>query len=152
MTRAARSVYNFLDFHFGLYDNPQGIEFVVNCDDTVFVIIAFNPPPEPFIDYGLFYPSADFDTFMRDFRFTGAHAVKKLTVDDLWKLYYAGKAEIFCTIAVNAIWHALYYRLTKNNTMIVRDDHDIEHEVGEVLHYPQQFVEYTQAHYLHYHG
>jgi hypothetical protein len=152
MTRAERHIYAFFDYHLGIYDNPQGIEFCMNVDDSVFVIMPFNPPPEPWLDFGLLYPCNKFETFVSDFKFTGTHQLKKLTEEDLWKMYRVGKVEIFCTIVVKVIFHALYFRLAKNNTMIVRDDYDNEHELGEVLQYPGQFVEYTQAHFLDHYG
>ena len=148
MTKAEKHIYAFLDDHLGIYDNPQGIEFVMNNDDSVFVIIPLNPPPEPYVDFGLCYPSNDFYKFVRDFHFSGTLAVKALTIDNLWSMYYKGKVEIYCTIVVKVIFHVLYFRLTKNNTMIVRDDYDNEHEIFEVFKWPQQFLEYTQSHFL----
>jgi hypothetical protein len=152
MTKAGKHIYAFLDDHLGIYDNPQGIEFCMNMDDSVFVIVPLNPPPEPYVDFGLFYPGNDFNKFVRDFQFSGAQALKALTIDNLWSMYNKGKAEIYCTIVVKVIYHALYFRLTKNNTMIVRDDNDNEHEVFVVFKSPQQFLEYTQSHFLHHEG
>jgi hypothetical protein len=85
---------------------------------------------------------------MQDFRFHHSQELVSLTPAHLWSMYYNGKAEIYCSIVVKIIFHALYFRLTKNNTMIVRDDHDHEHEVGEVFHHPYQFLEYVQSHFL----
>lgn len=152
MTRAGKHIYAFLDDHLGIYDNPQGIEFCMNMDDSVFVIFPINPPPEPWIDYGLLYPSNEFNKFVRDFQFAGSQSLKRLTPDDLWTMYRKGKAEIYCTIVVKVIFYALYFRLTRRNTMIVRDDYDNEHELGEVFQYPAQFMEYTQSHFLHKEG
>jgi hypothetical protein len=147
MTRAERNIYSFLDNHLGLYDNPHGLEFCMNIDDSVFVVHPLSPP-EPWIDFGLLYPSAPFLTFMRDFRFKNSHDLVSLTPARLWAMYRQGQAEIYCTIVVKIIFHALYFRLTENNKMIVRDDHDNEHEIGEVLTSPNQFLEYTQNHFL----
>jgi hypothetical protein len=148
MTKAGRHIYAFLDNYLGIYDNPQGIEFCMNLDDSVFVIYPVNPPPEPWIDFGLLYPSNEFNKFVRDFHFAGARELKTMTPERLWGMYRKGKAEIYCTLCVQIIFHALYFRLTKKNTMIVRDDYDNEHEIGEVLQSPLQFMEYTQNHFL----
>jgi len=148
MNRAERNIYTFLDDHLGLYDNPLGVEFCMNIDDSVFVIHPLNPPPEPWVDYGLLYNSSPFFTFMQDFKFRHSQELVSLTPAHLWSMYYNGKAEIYCSIVVKIIFHALYFRLTKNNTMIVRDDHDNEHEVGEVFHNPHQFSDYTQSHFV----
>jgi len=147
MTRAGKHIYNFLDDHLGLYDNPQGIEFIMNMDDSVFVVCPINPP-EPYVDYGIIYPSQTFDEFVDDFQFSGTLALKALKADKLWALYNKGKAEIYCTIVVKVIFFALYFRLSKNNTMIVRDDYDKEHTLGVVFTSPQQFLEYTQSRFL----
>lgn len=144
MTRAGKYIYNFLDDHLGIYDNPQGIEFVMNIDDSVFVVYPINPPPEPYVDFGLMYPSQTLDEFVTDFQFTGTLGLKRLTPEQLWNMYQRGKVEIYCTIAVKVIFHALYFRMGGNNTMIVRDDYDQEHVLGEVLTSPYQFLEYTQ--------
>jgi hypothetical protein len=144
MTRAGRHIYAFLDDHLGIYDNPQGIEFVMNMDDSVFVICPIHPPPEPYIDFGLIYPSQPFDEFVEDFQFSGTLAVKRLNADKLWNMYQKGKVEIYCTIAIKVIFFALYFRIANDNTMIVRDDFDQEHVLGEVLTSPQQFLDYTQ--------
>lgn len=148
MTRAERNIYLFLDDHLGLYDNPHGLEFCMNIDDSVFVIHPINPPPEPWVDFGLLYPSNSFPRFMQDFHFKKPHELISLTPEHLWAMYKNGKAEIYCTIVVKIIFYALYFRLTKNNTMIVRDDYDNEHEVGEVFTSAHQFMEYTQSHFL----
>jgi hypothetical protein len=148
MTRAERNIYTFLDDHLGLYDNPHGLEFCMNVDDSVFVIHPLNPPPEPWADFGLLYNSTPFFTFMQDFKFHNSQELISLTPAHLWSMYYNGKAEIYCSIVVKIIFHALYFRLTKNNTMIVRDDHDNEHEIGEVFHHPHQFLDYTQSHFV----
>jgi hypothetical protein len=152
MTKAEKNIYAFLDDHLGIYDNPQGIEFIMNIDDSVFVIHSLDPPPEPYADFGLFYPSAAFITFVSDFQFTGSRALKTLTPEHLWDMYHKGKAEIYCTLVVKIIFYALYFRLTKHNTMIVRDDYDQEHEIGEVFTSPYQFLEYTQSHFLYHEG
>ena len=148
MTNAARHIYQFLDDYLGIYDNPQGIEFCMNNDDTVFVILPLNPPPEPWIDFGYMYPSTAFIKFVRDFQFASTLGLKRLSSANLESMYQAGKVEIYCTIVINVIFYCLYFRLTKHNTMIVRDDYDNEHEVGEVFHSPIQFMEYTQNHWL----
>jgi hypothetical protein len=148
MTRAGKHIYTLLDDHMGIYDNPQGIEFIMNMDDTVFVVYPINPPPEPYVDFGLMYPSQPFNKFVDDFKFSGTRALITMGANKLWALYNAGKAEIYCTIVVKVIFYALYFRLTKNNKMIIRDDHDREHELGMVLTSPQQFLEYTQGHFL----
>lgn len=148
MTRAGRHIYEFMDDHLGIYDNPQGIEFCMNTDDSIFVIYNFNPPPEEYVDFGLLYNSTPFSKFLRDFKFAGTKEVKALSPEHLWKMYYAGKVEIFCTLCVNVIFHALYYRISRRNTMIVRDDYDNRIELPEVLTTPRQFVEFTQQHFL----
>lgn len=120
----------------------------MNNDNTVFVVHPLNPPPEPWIDFGYMYPSTAFAKFVRDFQFTGTRGLKELTPANLETMYQAGKVEIYCSLVVKIIYHGLYFRLTKNNTMIVRDDNDNEHEVGEVFRSPIQFMEYTQNHWL----
>jgi hypothetical protein len=152
MTRAERNIYSFLDDHLGLYDNPHGLEFCMNIDDSVFVIHPLNPPPEPWVDFGLLYPSNPFSTFMQDFKFKKSQELIALTPAHLKAMYEEGLVEIYCTIVVKILFHALYFRLTKNNTMIVRDDYDHEHEVGVVFTYPHQFLEYTQSHFVHHEG
>ena len=148
MTRAGKHIYTLLDDHLGIYDNPQGIEFIMNMDDSVFVVCPVNPPPEPYVDFGLIYPSQPFNTFVNDFHFSGTRALITMNANKLWALYHTGKAEIYCTLVVKVIFYALYFRLAKNNTMIVRDDYDREHELGMVLTSAQQFLEYTQSHFL----
>lgn len=148
MTRAGKHIYTFLDDHLGIYDNPQGIEFVMNMDDSVFVVSPVTPPPEPYVDFGLIYPSQPFNTFVNDFQFSGSRALITMTPDRLWALYNKGKAEIYCTIVVKIIFYALYFRLTKNNRMIVRDDYDREHELGMVFTSAHQFLDYTQSLFL----
>src|SRR3954470_10800024 len=112
MTRAAKHIYTFLDDHLGLYDNPQGIEFIMNMDDSIFVVSPINPPPEPYVDFGLIYPVQPFDTFIADFQFSGTRALQTMTADKLWALYNVGQAEIYCTLVVKVIFYALYFRLT----------------------------------------
>jgi hypothetical protein len=148
MTRAERHIYTFLDDHLGLYDNPHGLEFCLNMDNSVFVITPLNPPPEPYIDFGLLYPSNPFTTFMRDFKFKKSQELIALTPAHLWTMYQNGIVEIYCTLVARIIFYPLYFRLTKHNTMIVRDDNDREHEVREVFKHPMQFMEYTQNHFL----
>ena len=148
MTRAGKHIYTLLDDHLGIYDNPQGIEFIMNVDDSVFVVCPINPPPEPYVDFGLMYPSQPFNKFIDDFQFSGTRALITMGDNKLWALYNTGQAEIYCTIVVKVIFYALYFRLAKNNKMIVRDDYDREHELGMVLTSPQQFLEYTQSNFL----
>ncbi len=148
MTRAAKHIYTLLDEHLGIYDNPQGIQFVMSFDDTVFVVKPINPPPEPYIDYGLLYPPNPFETFVDDFQFSGSRALTTMTPNKLWALYKLGKVEIYCTLVVGIIFYVLYFRLGKNNTMIVREENDREHELGMVLTSPQQIVDYTQNHFF----
>jgi hypothetical protein len=145
MTRAGKYIYAFLENHFGIYDNPQGIQFIMNMDDSVFVVCPIKPPPEPFAEFGLQYASETFDEFVNDFQFSGILALKRLTVDQLWDMYYKGKVELFCNIEVNVIFFELYFRMAKNNAMIVRDEDDREHVLAEVLTTPRQFLDYTQS-------
>ena len=114
-------------------------------DDSVFVVSPINPPPEPYVDFGLIYPDQPFETFVDDFQFSGTRALQTLTHEKMWVLYHTGKVEIYCTLVVKVIFYALYFRLTKNNRMIVRDDYDREHQLGMVFTSPQQFLEYTQS-------
>ncbi|MFL5747421.1 MAG: hypothetical protein ACJ751_22295 [Niastella sp.] len=147
MTRAAKHIYTLLDDHLGIYDNPQGIEFIMNLDDSVFVVSPIKPPPEPYVDYGLIYPCQPFNTFIDDFHFSGTRALQTMTQDKMWAMYHKGKAEIYCTLVVRVIMYALYFRLTKNNRMIVRDDYDREHTLEMVFTSPLQFLEYTESHF-----
>lgn len=152
MTRAERNIYLFLDDKLGLYDKPHGLEFCLNIDNSVFVIHPLHPPPEPWFDFGLLYPCNPFNTFVQDFHFKKSQELIALTPAHLWNMYQNGKVEIYCTLVVKIIFHALYFRRTKNNRMIVRDDHDNEHEIREVFTYPHQFATYTQSHFVHYEG
>gem|GEM_PF-4932529 len=45
MTRAAKHIYTFLDDRLGHYDNPQGVEFIMNIDDSVYVEALLSHPP-----------------------------------------------------------------------------------------------------------
>ena len=148
MKKASTYIYNFLDDHLGLYNNQQGIEFVVNNDDSVIVNYWIqDPPQEAHIEFGLWYTSNNFNDFIRDFGFAGTRALKALSPDYLWEMYYKGQAEIYCTLVVKVIFFALYFR-RQGNKMIVRDDQDKEYELGEVLQTPRQFAEYTQQQFL----
>ena len=144
MTRAGKYIYAFLDNHLGLYDNPHGLQFLMNNDESVYINCPINPPPEPYAEFGLLYASQSFDEFINDFQFTGTLGLKRLTAQQLWDMYYKGKVEVCCGIMVKIISYTLYFRIANNNTMIVRDDYDREHILGEVFTYPQQFLEYTQ--------
>jgi hypothetical protein len=137
-----------MDDHLGIYDNQHGLEFVMNIDDSVFVIYGIKDPPlEEYVDFGLLYPSNTFTNFMRDFRFAGPRELEALPPDRLWEMYYNGKAEIYCTIVVKVIFFALYFR-RQGDIMIVRDDDEKEYELGEILQWPRQFLEYTQQQFL----
>lgn len=152
MNRASKSIYEFLDDHLGLYDNQAGIEFCMNIDETVFVIYGIKDPPlEEYVDFGLLYPSSEFSQFMRDFKFAGTQELIAMKPDKLWEMYHSGKAEVYCTIVVRVIFFCLYFR-RQGNKMIVRDEHDLEYELGEVLQTPRQFLEYTQQQFLLYEG
>gem|GEM_PF-4374502 len=70
-----------------------------------------------------------------------------MTPARLWALYHKGKAEMYCTIVAKFIFYTLYFRLTKNNQMIVHDDFDCEHRLGMVFTNPHQFLDYTQNHF-----
>jgi hypothetical protein len=94
------------------------------------------------------YPPTAFTKFVRDFQFTGIQGLKDLTQADLETMYQNGKVEIYCTLCIQVIFHALYFSISKRNTMIVRDDNDNKHEVGEIFHSPIQFMEYTTNHFL----
>ena len=144
MDKTSKYVYDFLDDHLGLYNNQQGIEFVVNNDDTVFVNYWIKDPSlEAHIEFGLFYSSESFNDFINDFRFAGTRALKALSPDRLWEMYNKGQAEVYCIVAEKENFYMLYFRRT-GNTMIVRDEHDNEYELEEILQTPRQFVEYTQ--------
>ena len=148
MNRACKYIYDFLDDHLGIYDNQQGLEFVMNIDDTVFVVYDVKDPPlEAYIDFGLVYPSNTIVNFVRDFNFINTRQLKALSPGHLWEMYYKGKVEIYCTITVKVIYFSLSFRL-QGNKMIVRDDEDKEYELGEILQTPKQFAEYTQQQFL----
>jgi hypothetical protein len=144
MNTASKYIYIFLDDHLGLYNNPQGIEFVVHNDDTVFVNYLIEDPTLPAnIEFGLCYTSNDFNDFIGDFRLTGVHALNALTPDRLWEKYYTGQAEIYCILAEKGIYCTMYFRLS-GNKMIVHDDNNAPYELNEILQTPRQFAAYTE--------
>jgi hypothetical protein len=148
MSRASKYIYNFLDNYPCSYNNRQGIEFVVNVDDSVIVnYVMKDLPLSAYFEFGLCYTSNDFNDFMRDFDFTGTQQLKALSPDRLWELYYKGQAQFYCIFAGKTVYIALYFRLA-GNKMIVSDDHDNEYELGELLQTPSEFVTYTQQQFL----
>ena len=149
MNTASKYIYIFLDDHLGLYNNPQGIEFVVHNDDTVFVNYLIEDPTLPaYIEFGLCYPNNDFNNFVRDFRLTGTHALQALSPHHLWELYYTGQAEIYCIVSEKRFYFTMYFRLTENK-MMVHDEDNAPYELGEIFQTPGQFVEYTEQQALH---
>ena len=148
MDRATKNIYSFLDDHLGSYNNRQGIEFVVNVDDSVIVNhVIKDLPLSEFFEFGLYYNSNDFPEFMRDFGFTSTQQLKRLTPDRLWEMYYNGQAETYCIFAGKMVYIALYFRLA-GNKMIVCDDHDNQYELAEILQSPIEIVTYTQQRML----
>ena len=144
VNKASKYVYNFLDYHMGMYNNWHGIEFIVNNDDTVLVnYVIKDPLIEEYIEFGLSYTSNNFNDFMRDFGFNGTHALKALSPNRLWKMYYKGQVEIYCLLLVKVTYLMLSFRLD-GNKMIVHDDNDKTYELNEILQTPRQFIEYTQ--------
>ena len=144
MNKATKYIYDFLDDNLGIYYNRQGVEFIVNNDDSVFVNHWIQDPPQKeYIEIGLWYSSDNFHDFMHDFRFAGTRELKTLSPDRLWEMYYKGQAEIYCILVEKVILFSLYFRL-EGNKMIVRDEYDYEYELGEILKTLRQFVEYTQ--------
>src|SRR5690349_5421616 len=124
MSRTSKYIYRFLDAHLGVYNNWNGIEFVVNNDDSVIVNYWIKDPPlEENIEFGVCYTSNNFNDFLRDFRLAGTHELKALTPHRLWEMYHKGQAAIYCIIAENKNFLALYFKL-EDNRMIVQDDHE----------------------------
>lgn len=145
LNKAGKDIYNFLDDEGVTYNNKQHIEFIVHIDDAVTVNYVIKDPQlvVEYIDFGLCYDSDTFSNFMHDFGFSNLRALKALSPDRLWEMYYKGQAEFFCIFEVKKIYLELYFRL-RDNKMIVHDDHNNEYELGEILQTPRQFVEYTQ--------
>src|SRR5688572_9899949 len=142
MNRVSRYIHNFLDDHPGMYINRQGVQFFVNNDGSVVVSYVIKDLPDKYSLFGLIYTSNNFNDFIQDFEFAGTKQLKALSPDGLWEMYYKGKAEIYCSIKVKAIY-VLFFR-REGNKMIVCDDHDAAYELGKVLKTPKQFVEYTR--------
>lgn len=148
MSRASKYIYHFLDDNLGVYSNRHGIEFVVNNDDSVIVNYYIkDPPQEEGFEFGLCYTSNNFNDFLRDFGFAGTHALKTLSPDRLWEMYYKGQTSIYCIIAEKPVFFALYFKL-EGNTMTVQDDHDEAYELDEILQTPEQFTAYTRQQFL----
>lgn len=144
LNKAGKRIYDFLDDHIGIYHNQQEIEFIVHIDNSVSVAYAIKDPPlSANINLGLCYDSNSFSNFMYDFQFTGTRALKALSPDRLWEMYYKGQAEIYCIFEMKKIYFALYFKLN-GNTMVVHDDYDNEYELGEILQMPRQFAAYTR--------
>jgi hypothetical protein len=144
MSRTSKYIYHFLDAHLGVYNNWNGIEFVVNNDDSVIVNYWIkDPPQEDSIEFGLCYTSNTFNEFLRDFRFAGTHELRTLTPRHLWEMYHNGQAAIYCIIAENKNFFVLYFTL-EGNTMIVQDDYDNKYELNEILQTTEQFTAYTR--------
>jgi hypothetical protein len=151
VNKAEQTIYNFLDNHLGVYSNRQGVEFVVNNDDSVIVNywIKDAPMQDTCLEFGLYYTSNNFNDFIGDFGFTRMKQLRALTPDDLWEMYYKGQVEFYCLITGMVIYFGLYFRL-QDNKIIVHDDHDKEYKPEEVLQTPLQFIQYTQQQFLHY--
>ena len=148
MSRASKYIYHFLDTHLGVYNNRNGVEFVVNNDDSVIVNHWIKDPPlEENIEFGLCYTSDNFNDFLSDFQFAGTQELKALTPNHLWKMYHKGQAAIYCLIAEKGIFFALYFKL-EGNTMTVQDDYDTAYELNEILQTPEQFTAYTRQQFL----
>jgi hypothetical protein len=153
LDKSEKYIYNFLDNQLGVYNNRQGIEFVVNNDDSVNVNYWIKEAPleDTIFEFGLCYTSNNFNHFMRDFEFTSTQQLKALSPDHLWTMYYKGQVEFYCMISGKVIYFALYFKL-EDNKIIVHDDHDNAYEPDEILQTPLQFIEYTQQQFLHYKG
>ncbi|MCS3801014.1 hypothetical protein [Niastella sp. OAS944] len=145
MTTLAKRIYLFLDDQCGRYLNSNLIEFNLNIDNTIFVMHCINPPPEEYADFGLYYPHNTLDDFAREFEVTSVRQLKTITAEQFWILYNKGKAEVYCSIVAGVIFYAVYFRLTNNQTMIVRDDYNRQKELKTILTTPKQFIEYAQG-------
>jgi hypothetical protein len=136
-----------MEEHLGIYDNPNGVEFVMDPDGNMYT--SSNWPGEQTAEevvVRLSFDSETIDDFVTAFNLTSVQQLPTITPLDLMELYQQGKAEVFSAIDSGLIFYPLYFRKLKNK-MVARDDYDREHEVEVSLETAEQFKTYTKIQY-----
>jgi hypothetical protein len=146
MNPAAKQLFEFIDEFVPQYINPEGVEFTLHCDGSVYVNFAWDDKVEnKCLEFGLSYYNEDFESFLNDFSITSLPQLKAVAKEKLWALYYKGKGEVYCSIGTyfyNSF--ELHFR-RKENRIIAKNDEEEGYEVQEVLKTPRQFMQYTYA-------
>jgi hypothetical protein len=146
MTPAAQQIFDYMEAFVPQYNNPQGIEFTLFTDRSVYVVFAWDDKLEDrCLEFGISYYTKDFKTFLDDFSITTIQQLKALTKEKLWELYYKGVGEVYCSFGAYFSNSFELHFCSKENRIIAKSDEGGDHEVQEVLKTPRQFMQYTYS-------
>ncbi len=144
--REILTVRDFIDEH-EIYNNLHDVEIVTHFDDSVGVVSNWpGELSEGDIYIELYFESNTIEEFIQAFGIQRIDDLKNITQEFLLNLYAAGKAIIWCSIDT-LTYYSLQFR-KQNNKILATDDRQIEHVTTELLETPQQFMDYTQQHFL----
>lgn len=148
MTRIEKAVDDFFDDYGDIYDGLDDLQ-VIWLEGNGVLVAA--PWPGNGVDeeneLTVSFESNDYAGFIEAFSITGnvANAIKRITAEDLVRLYLKGKGSIDCCVGDNG--HILWFQRMDSDKMLVTDVYDAEHEITCMLRRPGQFISYTREYY-----
>jgi hypothetical protein len=150
MNTLTQQLYDYLETFLPQYSNPDGVDFALNPDDSIYVVFAWDDKlKDTCLEFGIAYYVNDFKTFVEDFKLTSLQQLKQVTRETLWELYNAGKGEVFCSFGLYFDNSSELHFRRRGSKLIAKNGLDESHEVHEILTTPRQFIQYAYAHTPH---
>lgn len=144
MNPEAQQIFDFIDEFIPQYKNPNGVEFTLNCDKSIYVVFAWDDKhKDRCLEFGISYYNEDFKSFLSDFSISSIQQLKSLTREKLWELYYQGKGEVYCSFGTHFYNSFDLHFIRDEDRIIAKSDKGDSHEVHEILKTPRQFMQYT---------
>jgi hypothetical protein len=147
METLLEAVKDFLD-NYVVYDNPHEVEIITNADYSV--MVATNWPGEnndEGFNLEIFFECATISAFIETFKLRSIRDLRRITPAFMMSLYEQGKADVCCAVDNYPNYYPMRFRKI-NQTLVAKDDRDMEHEVPVNLETPQEFRDYTMQCYV----
>lgn len=146
MNTIEQEVYDFMENHLGIYDNPHDIEIAMDSNSISLESRWPGQDAKGDMYVGLWFESETIAEFIQIFGITSVACMNTITPFVMLNLYQKGLTEIYCCIDTSLTFYSLYFN-KQNDMVLAKNDEGLMNEVTEDLETPEQFMQYTLNHF-----
>jgi len=123
------------------YHNKHAIDFDILDESMMVSFTDYHNPDHHYIDFFLFYEKKIMQ-FISDFRIRSTRDLDKITIDQLWELFWRGSGKIYCGLEYSVVYFPVYFKCIDHKLFAI-DQQNINQEVCVDCKSIGDFMEYA---------